>query len=72
VSAPTEAAASLASRYIRAMRDGHTSVCIRIEQEAGLFGYPPELVTVGLQAIDNGQDGFLAVEDYMRGESDER
>lgn len=57
--------ADLAARYIEAMRKGHDLTLDRIEQDAGLWGYPPELVSVGLQAIDKGLDGPLAVLDYI-------
>jgi hypothetical protein len=55
----------LAGRYFEAMRKGQERVCARIEQDAGLWGYPPELVSVGLYAIDEGRDGPLAVLDYI-------
>lgn len=57
--------ADLAGRYFEAMRKGQDHVCARIEQDAGLWGYPPELVSVGLRAIDEGRDGTLAVMDYI-------
>jgi len=60
---------SLLERYSKAMRslDGaHT--CYRIEQEYGLDGYPPELVSVGLRAIDDGNEPHEAIENYINGE----
>lgn len=59
---------SLLERYHKAMRslDGaHT--CYRIEQEHGLDGYPPELVSVGLRAIDDGDEPHQAIENYING-----
>jgi hypothetical protein len=58
----------LAGRYFEAMRKGQEHVCVRIEQDTGLWGYPPELVSVGLHAIDEGRDAFLAVQDYFNAE----
>ncbi len=58
---------SLLNRYFAALRridDGGISECIRIEQDTGLFGYPPELVSVGLKAIDEGRDAHQAIHDY--------
>lgn len=54
--------------YILAMRAGHIDACIQIEQRHGLFGYPPEVVTVGLSAIDSGEDVYAAVDAYLAGE----
>jgi hypothetical protein len=53
-------------RYSKAMRsiDG-ASLCYRIEQEYGLDGYPPELVSVGLRAIDDGCDPHEAIQAYI-------
>lgn len=57
---------SLLTSYYAAMRrrDG-LDECMRIEQDAGLFGYPPELVSVGLKAIDDGRDPDEAIAAYM-------
>lgn len=54
--------------YGRAMArlDGH-AICCRIEQKYGLFGYPPELVSVGLRAAADGLDVEEAVEAYLEG-----
>jgi hypothetical protein len=48
-----------------AMVAGQDRVCIAIEQEHGLFGYPPELVSVGLRAIDEGKDADEAIDAYI-------
>lgn len=55
-------------RYHDAMIAGNTDACIRIEQEFGLFGYPPEMVSAGLKAADKGQDVDAAIESYIAGE----
>lgn len=55
-------------RYHDAMIAGNTNACIRIEQEFGLFGYPPEMVSVGLKAADEGQCVDAAIEAYIAGE----
>lgn len=44
------------ARYARAMRNGIHSTLVAIEQKHGLYGYPPELVSIGLKAIDEGLD----------------
>lgn len=56
---------SHAQRYMQAMIAGRDHVCIAIEQEHGLFGYPPELVSVGLRAIDEGKDADDAIDAYI-------
>ena len=38
---------------------------IRIEKTHGLYGYPPEVVSAGLQGFDRGEDPVQAAEDYM-------
>lgn len=58
-------AQTLSQQYLKAMIAGNIDRCIRIEQDSGLYGYPPELVSVGLKAIDEGHDGALAVLDYI-------
>lgn len=56
---------SEAKRYSAAMVAGQDHVCIAIEQEHGLFGYPPELVSVGLRAVDEGKDADEAIDAYV-------
>lgn len=46
----------LAKQYSDAMIDGDHARCIRIEEAHGLYGLPPELVSLGLAAIDRGED----------------
>ena len=57
---------SLLQQYHKAMRDtGGIYRCIRIEQTEGLLGYSPELVSVGLKAIDEGKDVDAEIAAYM-------
>lgn len=42
--------------YTNAMLRGDTNTCVRIEENHGLYGYPPELVCVGLKAAYEGRD----------------
>jgi len=48
--------------YAEAMVRGDTDACLRIEQAHGLYGYPPELVSAGLAAIDQGGDAHRAID----------
>ena len=59
---------SLLEQYCNAMRYGSPDTCIHIEQKTGLFGYPPELVTLGLAAIRDGKDPHEAIDAYVEGE----
>ena len=61
----------LLAQYTQAMISGHTQTCIRIEQENDVFGYPPEIVSVALKAIDDGEDPDAALDAYMRGDDEE-
>lgn len=56
-----------AAAYMKAMIAGQVDACIRIEQRHGLFGYPPEIVSVGLAAADKGEDVHAAVDAYLAG-----
>lgn len=54
---------SLLQQYMRALSTGNVDALIRIEQDHGLFGLPPEMVSTALNAIDAGEDveaAFLA------------
>lgn len=59
---------SLLEQYCDAMRHGSLEACIHIEQKTGLLGYSPELVTLGLAAIQEGKDPHEAIEAYVYGE----
>lgn len=56
---------SWAKKYADAMRLGDLGRCIAIEQEHELYGYPPELVSVGLHGFDNGMDPHDAINEYI-------
>lgn len=56
---------SEAQRYHDAMKRGYVDTCIRIEQSHDLFGYPPEIVSVGLAAFDAGKNPQDAVAEYL-------
>jgi len=62
---------SLSSQYAKAMIKGDALKCFHIEQDNGLAGYPPELVSVALKAIDEGRDPDEALADYMDGNDEE-
>lgn len=51
--------------YTRAICEGRIDACIRIEQRHDLYGYPPEVVCVGLAAADKGEDVGKAVDYYL-------
>lgn len=53
---------SILSDYNKAMIRGDIDACIAIEQEHDLYGYPPEVVSIGLAAADRGMDAVEAVE----------
>ncbi|MNL77577.1 hypothetical protein D3C87_2037940 [compost metagenome] len=50
------------------MIDGNYAVMSRIEQEHGLYGYPPEIVSVGLHAAAEGRDVAAAVDAHLAGD----
>ena len=54
----------LVQEYLKAMVDCDSSRAYAIECDFGLNGYPPELVSVGLAAIDVGEDPFDAINEY--------
>jgi len=51
--------------YSKAMIRNDLNTCVAIEQRYGLYGYPPELVSVGLNAACEGKDPERAVADYI-------
>lgn len=55
----------LSDTYAAAMVAGNSGVCFEIERAQGLDGFPPELVGVGLQALEAGKDPYKAIEIYM-------
>lgn len=48
---------------------GGLQECVRIEKKHHLYGYPPELVSIGLAAADKGEDPVHAVERYVLDQS---
>lgn len=52
--------------YWLAMLKADSKTCLKIEQHYSLDGYPPELVTIGLNAAAKyGVDPEMAIETYM-------
>ena len=58
-------AISQSQKYASAMRAGRHAECLRIEQSFCLDGLPPELVSVGLRAIDEGKCADAAISEYV-------
>ena len=58
-------------RYTRAMCAGQLSTCCAIEKKYGLYGYPPQIVSVGLRAADEGRSVDDAVDAYIKGEPEQ-
>lgn len=56
--------------YSQAMIDGRTDICIKIEKRHGLYGNPPAIVTVGLQAVVDGKDINEVIEAYLNKEDE--
>lgn len=50
-----------AEKYAHALRMGDHARCIQIEEQAGLYGLPPELVSLGLSEIEAGRDPMIAI-----------
>ena len=59
------------ARYTKAMIAGNIGVCIAIEQRHNLYGYPPEIVGMGLKAIEDGRDPDAVIGAYVSGEDDQ-
>ena len=59
-------------RYTKAMIQGRHDICAGIEQRYDLFGYPPEVVCIGLKAIDEGKSCDAAIGAYLAGADDAR
>ena len=56
---------TLSEKYAQAMRAGNCGICYDIERRAALDGFPPELVSVGLLALEAGEDPYTAIEKHM-------
>ena len=55
-------------RYVKAMIKGDTALCVLLEELYGLYGYPPELVSIGIKAAESGEDPQEAILKYISGE----
>lgn len=53
---------SLQTEYARLLIAGNTYAAYAMERQYALDGLPPELVSVGLKAIDEGRDPMPAIE----------
>lgn len=51
----------LSEQYAAAMRAGNHGICFDIERRQGLDGFPPELVSVGLLALERGEDPYRVI-----------
>ena len=51
--------------YFLAMINGNSDTCAAIEEAYGLYGYVPELVSIGLNAAAIGKHPEKAVETYI-------
>ncbi|MEN7529306.1 hypothetical protein [Cupriavidus sp. DL-D2] len=54
-----------AERYTRAMIDGNLTTLVMIERKHDLFGYPPDIVSIGLRAVARGQDAHEAIDRHL-------
>lgn len=50
--------------YVKYMIAGRIEKLIQIEDRYDLFGYPPELVLIGLTALAEGKDAHAAIDAY--------
>lgn len=51
----------LADKYFAHLLAGNSDAAFILECKFGLAGYPPELVSVALKAIDAGEDPLEAI-----------
>lgn len=64
-------AATESRRYANAMMANDLTTLVAIEQKHGLYGYAPEVVSVGLAAFDRGEDVATAVDRYLGNDEEE-
>jgi len=57
------------ARYFAAMLAGQDTICSRIEQDHDLYGYPPQIVCIGLKAFDEGTSVQDAVAEYLNADA---
>lgn len=55
-------------QYMNAMISGATGLCYQIEQFYGLDGYPPNIVSLGLNAACEGECPWETIDRYISGE----
>ena len=58
---------SILNQYSEAMMANDLDILIRIEKDNDVFGYPPEIVSIGLAAIDKGECHYEAIDNYLEG-----
>lgn len=51
--------------YGRYLATNNLHGCVSIERRHGMFGYPPELVSVGLSALAEGRDADEAIHEHL-------
>lgn len=54
----------LSDQYFQYMITCNSDAAYHMERQYGLDGYPPELVSVGLKGIDEGEDAHDAIQNY--------
>jgi len=57
---------TLRAQYYKAILHGNNDRAYAIEIENGLDGYSPEIVSVGLEAIDFGRDPTIEIKKYIK------
>lgn len=69
MTAPTrDEAREDAAAYAKALIANRTAQAIAIEQKYDVFGYPPQIVSIALQAASEGRDHLAAIDEYLEGE----
>jgi hypothetical protein len=51
--------------YYRGLKDGNTALCAKIELKYDVYGYPPNLVCVALQAVVDGRNPYAALDETI-------
>lgn len=57
----------LSDQYFQYMISGNGEAAYHMERQYGLDGYPPEIVSVALTAMDKGEDVNDAIDRYTTG-----
>lgn len=50
------------ARYCQGLMDNNVNLMVAIEQRYDLYGYPPSIVTVGIEAVAEGKDKGLELD----------